>query len=203
MDTLFKPARNFAGTSWHIHQNSIDFTEDPADRCRTTLLEEYFIVDPSNRMDTAGHNYSTLCSPTTPLNCQAGDLSGKFGNLQPGNQTFIDSDQELQLTGLYSIIGRSLIISRSRYLACGNIYLDDDNPDLYVATFNGPKVGGSIHFRQSRLQPSVGVLINVNLYYNELGNWITTGHQWGIYNAIPSVSLFPAIVYSIHALSIA
>ena len=191
MDTSFKPAHNFAGSFWHIHKNPIDFTEDPDTRCTASTFEHKAVVDPSNRKDAAGREYSTLCSPTTPLNCQAGDLSRKFGYLQPGNLTFIDSDPELQLIGLHSVIGRSLVIHgtyKYGYRACGNIYLDDDNPDLYVAIFNGPKVGGSIHFRQSRIQPSAGVLIDVNLYHTDLHNRNTMKHPWGIYNAAPSVS---------------
>jgi len=143
-------------------------------------------------LEAAGNNYTTICNPTTPLNCEAGDLSGKFGNLMPGtNGTFVDSDPELQLRGRYSIIGRSIVIHPPGHghLACGNIHLDDDdNPVLYVANFVGPTIGGSIYFRQSGLEPDIGVFVYAKLYYTNGATATTMNHRWGIYTNAPSVS---------------
>ena len=105
--------------------------------------------------------------------------------------TFIDTDPELQLQGLYSIIGRSIIIHPPGHghLACANIHLDeDDNPSLYVANFMGPRVGGSIYFRQSGLEPEIGVYIYANLYYTDETDNMTVSHGWAIYNDTPLVS---------------
>ena len=187
IDTYFQPG-NFS--SWHVHPFPVDFTDDPATRCSPALrLGPHY--DPSHRMEAAGENYDNLCNSTNPLNCEAGDLSGKFGDLTPGNFTFIDSDPELQLSGRYSIIGRSIVIHPpgGGHLACANIHLDeDDTPGLYVANFMGPTIGGSIYFRQSGLEPDVGVYIYAKLYYTNAVTNTTVNHTWGIYDNAPSVS---------------
>lgn len=190
VDTSFEPG-NF--TSWHVHPFPVDFTDEPAVRCSPAFnLGPHY--DPSHRRESAGDQYSTLCNPTAPLNCEAGDLSGKFGNLMAGmNGTFVDSDPEFQLRGRYSIIGRSIVIHPpgGGHLACGNIHLDgDDTPGLYVANFMGPIVGGSIYFRQSRLEPDIGVFIYAKLYYTDATENTTMNHAWGIYANAPSVSKF-------------
>ena len=187
VDTYFQPG-DFS--SWHVHPFPVDFTDDPATRCSPALsLGPHY--DPSRRLEAAGDNYSAICNSTAPLYCEAGDLSGKFGNLRPGNFTFVDSDPELQLSGRYSIIGRSIVIHPPGHghLACANIHLDeDDTPGLYVANFMGPTIGGSIYFRQSGLEPDIGVYIYANLYYTNATTSTTMNHIWGIYDDSPSVS---------------
>ena len=191
ISTYFLPG-NFS--SWHVHLFPVDFTADPATRCSSAFLGGH--VDPSERLKTAGANYNTVCNASNPasdpLDCEAGDLAGKFGDLTAGNLSFVDNDPELQLRGRYSIIGRSVVIHPPGHghLACANIHLDeDDDPGLYVAEFMGPTVGGSIYFRQSRLEPEVGVFIYAKLFYTSTRE-TTMDHVWGIYNGTPSVSLW-------------
>ena len=187
INTTFEPG-DF--TSWHVHPFPVDFTEDPAVRCSSARVGPHY--DPSNRYEAAGGNYSVLCNTTNPLNCEAGDLAGKFGDLTAGNFSFVDSDPELQLRGRYSIIGRSIVIHPPGHghLACANIHLDeDDTPELYVADFKGPIVGGSIYFRESGLEPNIGVFIYAKLYYTSIGE-TTMNHVWGIYDGTPSVSVY-------------
>ena len=185
VNTSFEPGRF---TSWHVHPFPVDYTDDPATRC-SRVGPHY---DPSGRKQAAGANYPALCNTTAPNNCEAGDLAGKFGDLMEGNFSFIDNDPELQLSGRYSIIGRSIVIHPPGHghLSCGNIHLDeDDNPELYVANFRGPTVGGSIHFRESEHEPDIGVFIYATLYYtNTATTGTTTNHTWGIYTDTPSVS---------------
>ena len=187
IDTSFQPG-DFS--SWHVHPFPVDFTDNPATRCApANRVGPHY--DPSHRREAAGDNYDNLCNSLYPLMCEAGDLSGKFGDLQAGNFTFIDDDPEFQLQGRYSIIGRSIIIHPPGHghLACANIHLDkDDNPGLYVANFMGPRVGGSIYFRQSGLEPEIGVYIYANLYYADETDSMTVSHGWAIYNDTPSVS---------------
>ena len=187
VDTSFQPG-NFS--SWHVHLFPVDFTEDPATRCSAAVrLGPH--LDPSGRLEAAGENYSAICNTTAPLYCEAGDLSGKFGDLAPGNFTYIDNDPEFQLSGRYSVIGRSIIIHPpgGGHLACANIHLDeDDTPGLYVANFMSPTIGGSIYFRQSGLEPDIGVYIYAKLYYTDATADTTMNHAWGIYDGTPSVS---------------
>ena len=183
INTSFQPG-DFS--SWHVHLFPVDFTDDPATRCSSIYLGDH--IDPSGRLQAAGENYSTVCNPSAPLNCEAGDLAGKFGDLAAGNFAFVDNDQELQLRGRFSIIGRSVVIHPPDHghLACANIHLDeDDTPELYVAEFMGPTIGGSIYFRQSGL---VGVFIYAKLFYTS-NRETTMNHTWGIYDGTPSVSL--------------
>jgi len=180
VDTSFQPG-NFS--SWHVHLFPVDFTADPGTRCNPRLFLGPHL-DPSNRLGAAGDDYSTVCNPDSPLQCEAGDLSGKFGGLTAGNFTYIDTDPEFQLEGRYSIVGRSVIIHPpgGGHLACGNIYLDgDESPDIYAATFLGPTVAGAIYFRQSDFEPDIGVYIYANLYYTDGSDSNTMNHQWGIY----------------------
>ena len=190
ISTSFQPG-DFS--SWHVHPFPVDFTDDPATRCTGNRVGPHY--DPSNRKDAAGVNYSALCNSsnpeTDPLMCEAGDLSGKFGDLTEGNSTFFDNDPEFQLQGRYSVIGRSIVIHPPGHghLACANIHLDeDDNPGLYVANFMGPRVGGAIYFRESGHEPDIGVYIYANLYYTDSSASTTMRHGWGIYTDVPSVS---------------
>ena len=188
IETSFQPG-DFS--SWHVHPFPVDFTDDPSTRCApANRVGPHY--DPSHRMEAAGDDYDAVCNSSYPLRCEAGDLSGKFGGLQAGNFTFIDNDPELQLQGRYSVVGRSIIIhppGGHGHRACANIHLDeDDNPDLYVAHFMGPRVGGSIYFRQSGLESEIGVYIYANLYYTDSTASITMSHGWGIYTDGTSVS---------------
>ena len=199
INTTFQPG-DF--NSWHVHLFPVDFTADPATRCSSDFLGGH--VDPSGRLQAAGENYSTVCTPSTPLYCEAGDLTGKFGNLTVGNFSFVDNDPELKLRGRYSIIGRSVVIHPPGHghLACANIHLDeDDTPGLYVADFLGPTVGGSIYFRQSGLEPEVGVFIYAKLFYTS-NRETTMNHAWGIYDGTPSVSVWLYLCTCLHTLAI-
>lgn len=166
---------------WHVHNFPIDFTIDPADRC--VGAGGHF--DPSNRFGAAS-NYSANCSQWTPLQCEAGDLSGKFGCLVTSSAadviSYISNDEELQLEGRYGIIGRSVVIHNpgGSRLACGNIVIEDDNPNILVATFVSP-IAGSIYFRQSTTRPSVGTFIFANLYYVNGTPSVTRNHNWHIH----------------------
>ena len=181
IDTSFQPGEF---PSWHVHLLPVDFTDDPATRCGNVGAHH----DPSNRLEAAGENYTNYCNPMNQTACEAGDLEGKFGALTAGNFTFIDNDPELQLEGRYSIVGRSMVVhphGGHGHLACANIHLDeDDTPELYVANFMGPTVGGSIYFRESGLEPDIGVFVYSNLYYTDGTTDTTMNHAWGLYSGV-------------------
>ena len=178
IDTSFSSGI-FSG--WHVHVYPADYTDDPAIRCDNPGTGPHY--DPTGRFAAAGDNYNILCNESFPLICEAGDLSGKFGPLQIGNNSFIDSDPILQLNGRYGIIGRSVVIHApvtSARIACANIILQNDTPRIFVATFLGP-VAGTIYFRQSDSEPEVGTFIYAKLFYSKRMTVDTKGHLWSIH----------------------
>ena len=170
-------------SGWHVHLYPVDYTDDPATRCGPQGTGPHY--DPTGRLAAAGDNYSTVCNMDNPLMCEAGDFHGKFGPLEIGEFSFIDSDPILQLMGQYGIIGRSVVIhapdATASRIACANIILQDDTPQIFVATFLGP-VAGSIYFRQSATKPEVDTFIYAKLFYTDGRLNDTEGHLWGIYN---------------------
>lgn len=173
-------------SGWHVHEFPADYTDDPATRCLNAGTGPHY--DPSDRNGQAVRNgevYSVVCSNNISL-CEAGDLSGKFGPLRQGEFAFIDSDSELQLSGRYGIIGRSVVIHEAdgTRIACANIILQNDLSQqisrLYVATFLGP-VAGSIYFRQYETESASSTFIYAKLFYTDGTAMDTSGHLWGIY----------------------
>jgi len=165
-----------------VHEFPADYTDDPATRCGTNFAGTGPHYDPSNRFGQAA-NYSVDCNPTSPLNCEAGDLAGKFGPLQTGDFSFIDTDPELQLTGRFGVIGRSVVVHApgGARIACGNIILQETaSPRIFVATFVGP-VAGKIYFRQSDEEASIGTFIFAQLFHTSSGAITSQGHRWSIY----------------------
>ena len=171
---------NFSG--WHVHLYPVDYTDDPATRCSPQGTGPHY--DPTGRLAAAGsnENYAMVCNMSYPLMCEAGDFSGKFGPLEIGEFSFIDSDPILQLMGKYGIIGRSVVIHApdTSRIACANIIVKDDTPQIFVATFLGP-VAGSIYFR-SGTKPDVDTFIYAKLFYTDGRTVDTEDHMWGIYN---------------------
>lgn len=169
---------SFSG--WHVHLYPVDYTDDPATRCGPQGTGPHY--DPTGRFAAAGDRYTTVCNMDNPLLCEAGDFSGKFGPLEIGDFSFIDSDPILQLMGKYGIIGRSVVIHApvtSNRIACANIIVDD-TPQIFVATFLGP-VAGSIYFRQYETKMEVDTFIYAKLFYTDVVD-DTEEHSWGIYN---------------------
>jgi len=165
-----------------VHEFPVDYTDDPATRCGTNFAGTGPHYDPSGRFNQAT-NYSAECTPSTPLNCEAGDLAGKFGPLVNGSFSFLDTDPELQLCGQFGVIGRSIVVHApgGARIACGNIILQETTPPrIFVATFVGP-VAGNIYFRQSAEEPGIGTFIFAQLFYTNLNTATTEGHLWGIH----------------------
>eukprot|EP00924_Labyrinthula_sp_SR-Ha-C_P002295 snap_masked-scaffold_19-processed-gene-6.36-mRNA-1 protein AED:0.04 eAED:1.00 QI:0/-1/0/1/-1/1/1/0/649 len=72
------------------------------------------------------YSEEVVCSAETPQQCEAGDLSGRLGNLaglSEINEELIDDGADLQLFGLNSVFGRSVVIHEpdgARFV-CSNI----------------------------------------------------------------------------------
>ncbi|KAF8933228.1 superoxide dismutase [Dissophora ornata] len=97
----------------------------------------------NNCTATGGHldpaalgTVSYKCDPSNVTTCQAGDLSGKHGNLvaendNPGNLPTIQYvDTQLSYTGTGAMVGRSVVIhNNGTRIACADLVVDG-----YVAT---------------------------------------------------------------------
>jgi len=179
IDTSFSSG-NFSG--WHVHEFPVDYTDDPATRCGTNFAGAGPHYDPSDRFGQAT-DYAADCTPSTPLSCEAGDFAGKFGPLENGNFTFLDTDPELQLRDRFGVIGRSIVVHApgGARIACGNILQEASSPRIFVATFVSP-VAGKIYFRELDKELGIGTFIFAQLFYTNTGAVSTQGHLWGIYN---------------------
>ena len=81
-------------------------------------------------VDLAG-NYAQECSPTNPLRCESGDMSGKHGKIGIRTDKKIMkrdffTDVDLQLSGANSILHRAIVVhdaaSGAGRLACADIF---------------------------------------------------------------------------------
>ncbi|ODM91430.1 Superoxide dismutase [Cu-Zn] [Orchesella cincta] len=74
--------------------------------------------------------YAQECSPETPLRCEVGDITGRLGSINLGENKYVKIDPNLPLSGPGSVLGRSLIIHAPNggveRLACANIDPDKD-----------------------------------------------------------------------------
>ena len=128
-------------------------------------------------------NYATACSQQTPQDCEIGDISGKFGNF-PSAQTVTQrlTDNNLDLYGVYSIIGRSIVIhfqNGSRFV-CANIGYPDSPDSAYVLYSPFRNVfTGSIFYRQHSSSSSTASVYTDLLRI--MGSTNTTGHNWHVH----------------------
>ncbi|XP_037782115.1 uncharacterized protein LOC119578625 [Penaeus monodon] len=74
--------------------------------------------------------YERECSPEVPLRCDVGDLSGRLGPIDVGDQRYVFVDKNLPLTGPHGIMNKAIIIHRENAgverFACANIEPDND-----------------------------------------------------------------------------
>lgn len=93
-------------------------------------------------------HYKKDCSRSNPMRCEMGDLTGKHGALTVGSKKLVLTDENLPLSGNFSIMQRSIVIfdkkGSNTKLACANIKPDVHlissvavrrHPSFTVATF--------------------------------------------------------------------
>ena len=159
---------------WHVH--NYPFTIQERDPCSAGSVGGHF--DPF--MASSRPNYSTTCSSNHSL-CEVGDLSGKFGPLHANslvNETYID--EYLSLYGVYSIVGRSVVIHRndgSRWV-CANIEYPSDVTVAY-SPFR-TVFAGNIFFIEP-YSPVNLTTVFVQLSYIS-GSVNSTSHEWHVHN---------------------
>lgn len=119
------------GHEWAVFVNQVGedaFNSVPNVRCLAAGFKwNPYLVAPDNK------NYKTDCSPLNPLRCEMGDMSGKHGLLTIGNQKLVLVDENLPLTGNFSVMQRSIVIHdknrKNQKLACANI-----KPDTHLVS---------------------------------------------------------------------
>jgi Cu/Zn superoxide dismutase len=102
--------------SYHIHEKAVDATGD----CTSTGYH----LDPAG-LNPGGKNTAYKCDPNNKAaTCELGDLSGKYGKINPSQKVYKYTDSDLLLNGQNGIIGRSVVIhlSNSTRIVCANIF---------------------------------------------------------------------------------
>ena len=132
--------------------------------------------------------YSADCNPQNREMCEVGDISGKFGNF-PSRATVTQqlSDDLLDLYGVFSIIGRSIVIHRedgSRFV-CANIgYPDslDTTPStgLLYSPFRNVFTGNIFYRQHTASNSTASVYTNL---FRIMGDANSTGHNWHVHDA--------------------
>ena len=145
--------------TYHVHENHVlGNTANIGDRCAASGGH----FDPLNASSSL--NYSSECSVASSELCEVGDLSGKHGSLSAVSGRFLNvflTDTYLPLSGVNSIIGRSVVFHNSsgNRIACSNIL--ELSSRSAVAEFNYMGVRGQVRFDQS--SPWDSVVVDVNL----------------------------------------
>ena len=173
---------NIAGSNsfqWHVHEYPFPNDGNPSP-CGGTIV--------GGPYDPAGvgtdPNYIAMCAQSA-ASCEIGDLSGKFGNFPSAasiSETY--EDPRLDLFGVYSIIGRSIVIhfeNASRWV-CANIREDMSGDSMPTELLYSPyrnEFVGNIYFRQHITNvSSAWVYSSLNRIVGEQN---TVGHNWHVH----------------------
>ena len=174
------------GHNWHIHRFPVDLTLDPNNRCLNDYVGGHY--DPLMARVNAA-DYSTNCSSDDPIECEIGDLTGKFGQLANGVSYNIDDTGLLDLGGIRGIVGRSIVVHATdgTNFVCSTIRsgIEKETGTEIVtlsATFIFP-LAGVIYLRQAGSEHAVmfGKLFWVNR------NDATVNHNWHIHQNMVNI----------------
>ena len=161
---------------WHVHKFPFPHNaqENP---CRAEITGGHY--DPLAK--ASRENYTEACASDS-RECEVGDLSGRLGRLDMlGMMDFTDV---VPLYGVYSIIGRSVVIHRSdgARLVCANIgYPSGDPMQLLYAPFRGDFTG-SIYLRQHTDVSTASVFSDLVSTGDDAG-MSSTGHNWHVHES--------------------
>ena len=172
---------NIAGSDsfpWHVHE--YPFPHDGMlNPCGSAIVGGHY--DPTGNINNP--TYDTDCNSQTPQRCEIGDISGKFGNFQSA-PTVTDrlTDNTLDLYGVYSIIGRSIVIhfqNNSRFV-CANIgYPDSPDAGLLYSPFRNVFTG-NIFYRQHTEDSSTASVFTSLVRI--MGDANTNDHNWHVHD---------------------
>ena len=172
----------YQGLNWHIHRFPVDLTLDPEYRCLNDYVGGHY--DPF--MVRSNPDYNTDCSPDNLTQCEVGDLTGKFAQIDETRTTYYDTSGQLQLGGRYGVVGRSIVIheGNGENFVCATIRsTTEESEDAEVvtlsATFIAP-VGGVMYLRQVNNEHAImfGKVFWVD------GTNSTQNHNWHIHENI-------------------
>ncbi|XP_041838085.1 uncharacterized protein cusr [Melanotaenia boesemani] len=162
-NSTMSPTRNH---NWHVHMYPISSErDDDKGRCSTTGSH----WNPYN-ISTSDSSYAMQCSPSSPLCCEAGDLSGKHSTINidtrvggvDAKKFFTDVTSWLLMPG---IIGRSVVIHESAKgeprIACANVTMVRATKASLRNWFGPGSCSGQVKF--SQVVPQGPITINVDL----------------------------------------
>lgn len=173
------PIDGATGLNWHVHRFPVDLTLSPLYRCLNDYVGGHY--DPFNA-NNGSSSYAAQCA-MDPLNCEVGDLAGKFGRLQNDFSENVDNTSLLDLGGRRGIVGRSVVIHESAgpNFACASIRSQREIQGAEVvtlsATFISP-VAGTIFFRQ--VDGEEATMFGKFFWVDLTGP--TQEHNWHIHN---------------------
>ena len=169
---------------WHVHERPINWALLEQNPCSLENVGDHY--DPLNV--ASNENYTQNCADD-PEECEVGDLVGRHGTLKHDQSFYWFSDEQLNLYGPHSIIGRSLVIHRThgfRY-TCANIEYDShNNIQTYHASFpcnpkeQNPALQGEVIMRRSVGRQ--GVTLEARLYRVDNGP-LGIDHVWSLWRA--------------------
>ena len=173
---------------YHVHRYPVDYRYDPVERCGGSYTGGHY--DPTGRTEAAMDRYSEYCNPSNRTGCEIGDLSGKFGRLTNGTNTFWDDN--LSLNGRYGILYRSIVIHRvegsstPRYVCATIEPLTNIASTITArAAFYGNLISGNIYFFQrSSSASSVQIFVSLNTVNTERD---MTGLGWNVRESAPGI----------------
>ena len=175
---------NIAGSNqfpWHVHEYPFPHDGTPSP-CGAAIVGGHY--DPLGAFNNP--NYTTDCSMATPQNCEIGDISGKFGNFSnDATVTQQLSDDNLDLYGVYSIIGRSIVIhfeNNSRFV-CANIGYPDSldtapSTGLLYSPFRNIFTGNIFYRQHTASSSTASVYTDL---YRIMGDASSSGHNWHVH----------------------
>jgi Cu/Zn superoxide dismutase len=119
------------GHDWAIFVNQVGedaFNSAPTVKCLAAgFLWNPFLSASDNR------HYKTDCNPKNVLRCEMGDMKGKHGPLSIGRKRVVFEDDNLPLSGNFSVMHRSIVIfdknNNKLKMACANI-----KPDTHLVS---------------------------------------------------------------------
>ena len=173
---------------YHVHNYPVDYRYDPTERCGAAYTGAHF--DPTGRVVGSMGRYSEYCSQSNRTGCEEGDLSGKFGRLTNGTNTFWDDN--LSISGRNGILYRSIVIHRvvgmttPRY-ACATIEPTTSLASTITAraAFYGNLISGNIYFFQrSPSASSVQIFVSLSTVNTETD---LTGLNWNVRQSAPGI----------------
>ena len=162
---------------WHVHV--FPFRLGSPSPCSSSSVAGHF--DPL--LASRETDYSARCAGNSSL-CEMGDLSGKHGRLTSLNSMQQFSDSTLHLHGVYSIIGRSVVIHRpdNTRLACANIDYPDVTGlitrDILYTPFRS-NVSGDVYIQQ--YSPNMSTVYTDLLLLTTVSTSSSENHNWHVH----------------------